>query len=121
MSNDREDSLEARRRQLGAELANRQATAAENDAKEAKADASRKGFAEAMKLSSEFISAIIVGAILGYLFDRFLSTSPWGLIVFLLIGFCAGVLNVLRAAGKVASPHPADRRAELNNRNGDGR
>jgi ATP synthase protein I len=47
--------------------------------------------------------------ILGYLFDLFLSTSPWGLIVFLLLGFCAGVLNVLRAAGKVASPHPADR------------
>jgi ATP synthase protein I len=31
--------------------------------------------------------------------DRFLSTSPWGLIVFLLLGFAAGVLNVMRTAG----------------------
>jgi ATP synthase protein I len=29
-------------------------------------------------------------------------TSPWGLIVFLLLGFCAGVLNVLRSTGAVA-------------------
>jgi ATP synthase protein I len=29
-------------------------------------------------------------------------TSPWGLIIFLLLGFGAGVLNVLRSAGMVA-------------------
>ena len=32
-------------------------------------------------------------------FDRLLSTSPWGLIVFLLLGFTAGVINVMRTAG----------------------
>ncbi len=31
------------------------------------------------------------------------------MIVLLLLGFCAGVLNVLRSAGMVAAPHPADR------------
>ena len=31
-------------------------------------------------------------------------TSPWGLIIFLLLGFVAGVLNVLRSAGLVAEP-----------------
>jgi ATP synthase protein I len=36
------------------------------------------------------------------LIDRWLKTSPWGLIVFLLLGFAAGVLNVVRAAGVVA-------------------
>jgi ATP synthase protein I len=30
-----------------------------------------------------------------------LGTSPWGMIVFLLLGFAAGVLNVMRAAGVV--------------------
>jgi ATP synthase protein I len=61
-----------------------------------------KGFALAVKLSSEFIAGVIVGALLGYLFDRFAGTSPWGMIVFLLLGFCAGVLNVLRSTGAVA-------------------
>ena len=42
-----------------------------------------------------------VGAAIGWLLDRWLGISPWGLIVFLLLGFAAGVLNVMRAAGVV--------------------
>jgi ATP synthase protein I len=108
MADDREESLEKRRAKLGSELRAKRIEAGEDDAKEASAEASRKGYAEAMKLSSEFISAIVVGALLGYLFDRFVGTAPWGLIVLLLLGFCAGVLNVLRSAGKVAKPQPGN-------------
>jgi ATP synthase protein I len=43
----------------------------------------------------------LVGAGLGWLIDRLLGISPWGLIVFLLLGFAAGVLNVMRSAGVV--------------------
>lgn len=60
------------------------------------------GFGQALKLSSEFIAGIVVGAGLGWLIDRIAGTSPWGLIIFLLLGFAAGVLNVLRSAGLVA-------------------
>ncbi|MCA8898652.1 MAG: AtpZ/AtpI family protein [Brucellaceae bacterium] len=60
------------------------------------------GFGNALRLSSEFIAAIVVGAGLGWFIDRLAGTSPLGLIVFLLLGFCAGVLNVLRTAGLVA-------------------
>ena len=42
---------------------------------------------------------VIVGALIGWLLDRWLGISPWGMIVFLLLGFAAGVLNVMRAAG----------------------
>lgn len=65
---------------------------------------SRTGYALAVKVSSEFIAGIAVGAILGFGIDRFFETSPFGLIVFLMLGFAAGVLNVLRALGKVAKP-----------------
>jgi ATP synthase protein I len=104
MADDREESLEKRRAQLGAELATKRVEAGKDEADEARAEVSRQGYAQAMKLSSEFISAIVVGAVLGYLFDRFVGTAPWGLIVLLLLGFGAGVLNVMRAAGKVAKP-----------------
>jgi len=53
-----------------------------------------------MRLSSEFVAGIVVGAGLGWLLDRWLGTSPWGLILFLMVGFAAGVLNVLRASGE---------------------
>ncbi|WP_375411870.1 AtpZ/AtpI family protein [uncultured Bradyrhizobium sp.] len=63
----------------------------------ARASAMARGF----RLSSELIAGVIVGGLIGWGFDRLLSTSPWGLIVFVLIGFAAGVLNVIRSAGAV--------------------
>ena len=56
-------------------------------------------FARGFRLSSEMVGGVLVGAGLGWLLDRWLGTSPWGLIVFLLLGFAAGILNVMRAAG----------------------
>ncbi|HEV7322378.1 MAG TPA: AtpZ/AtpI family protein [Ensifer sp.] len=96
-----EESLEARLKQLGDKIEAKRPIAP--DAAEARAAESRKGYAAAMKLSSEFIAGIVVGAFLGYLLDHFAGTGPWGMIIFLLLGFCAGVLNVLRSAGMVAT------------------
>jgi ATP synthase protein I len=61
----------------------------------ARASAMARGF----RLSSELIAGVVVGALIGWGFDRLLSTSPFGLIVFFLLGFAAGVLNVIRSAG----------------------
>lgn len=52
-----------------------------------------------LRLSSELVAGVVVGTILGWGLDRLLSTSPWGLIVFMLLGFVAGVINVMRSAG----------------------
>ena len=59
------------------------------------------GFARGFRLSSELVAGVAVGALIGWLIDRWLGISPWGLIVFLLLGFAAGILNVMRAAGVV--------------------
>jgi ATP synthase protein I len=45
------------------------------------------------------VAGVVVGAVIGWGFDRLLSTSPFGLIVFFLLGFVAGVVNLVRAAG----------------------
>ena len=58
-------------------------------------------FARGFRLSSELIAGVVVGAAIGWGFDRLLSTSPFGLIVFFLLGFTAGVVNVVRSAGVV--------------------
>jgi len=63
--------------------------------------------ARGFRLSSELIAGVVVGALLGWAFDRLLSTSPFGLIVFVLLGFTAGVLNVIRSAG--VAPDRSDR------------
>ena len=66
------------------------------------AHAKASAMAVGLRLSSELVAGVLVGALLGWGFDRLLSTSPWGLIVFLLVGFAAGVLNVMRSAGTMA-------------------
>jgi ATP synthase protein I len=61
----------------------------------ARASAMALGF----RLSSELIAGVAVGAAIGWGFDRLLSTSPFGFIVLTLLGFVAGVFNVVRSAG----------------------
>ena len=94
----RDEDLERRRRDLEASLATRRP-----DRPEGKDDAkAATGYGQALKLSSEFIAGVVVGVGLGWIIDRLAGTAPFGLIVGLLLGFGAGVLNVLRSAGMVA-------------------
>jgi ATP synthase protein I len=98
-----EAALSARLQRLGEGLARQRAGETSNDASENQA-ATASGYAKGFRLSSELVAGVIVGAGLGWLVDRWFGISPWGLIVFLLLGFAAGVLNVMRSAGVVASP-----------------
>lgn len=62
----------------------------------------RPGIAMAMRLGADFVAGVVVGAAIGWGIDRLFGTSPWGLAVFLLLGFAAGLVSVLRSAGLVA-------------------
>lgn len=94
-----EDDLDRRRKALDAELAARRPAENKDGAER---NGTLTGVGNALKLSSEFIAAVIVGVGLGWFIDRLAGTSPFGLIVFLLLGFVAGVVNVLRASGQMA-------------------
>jgi ATP synthase protein I len=67
----------------------------------ARASALARGF----RLSSELVAGVVVGAAIGWGIDYLFSTSPWGLIVFFLLGFAAGVINLMRVAGVVPDVH----------------
>jgi ATP synthase protein I len=96
------DDLDARRASLEKRLSEQNIKAEDEKPKSNGKDAA--GMAQAVKLSSEFIAGVVVGAGLGWGLDQIAGTSPFGLIVLLLLGFCAGVLNVLRTIGAVAPP-----------------
>lgn len=94
-----EADLSSRREKLNQLLEERRQSEIRAEAKASRS--STAGMAQAMKLSSEFIAGIVAGGMIGWLLDQWLGTMPLGLVVFILLGFGAGILNVLRSAGVV--------------------
>lgn len=94
-----EAALSARLKSLGSQLRQHDVGGAPETSSKASDD--RSALARGFRLSTELVGGVLVGAIIGWLLDRWLGISPWGMIVFLLIGFAAGVLNVMRSAGVV--------------------
>ncbi|MGH6684453.1 MAG: AtpZ/AtpI family protein [Pseudolabrys sp.] len=103
---DDEAALSARLQRLGQRLDNASRPSENVTGPRSTADAS--AFARGFRLSTELVAGVVVGALIGWLLDRWLGLSPWGLIVFLLLGFAAGVLNVMRAAGVAGERHLND-------------
>ncbi len=61
------------------------------------------GFGQAMRIGAELISGLVVGTLLGWLFDGWLDTKPIMMIVFIFLGGAAGLLNVFRTAQSMAN------------------
>jgi len=52
----------------------------------------------AFKMSTELISAVLVGTIIGFILDNWFDTKPWLILIFFFVGVIAGILNVVRSA-----------------------
>jgi len=52
----------------------------------------------AFRVGVELVSAVAVGFGIGWLIDDQFDTKPWFMLVFLLLGGAAGILNVFRMA-----------------------
>jgi ATP synthase protein I len=94
-----EAALSARLRRLGERLGHHDRPSDSEQSPGPAADPS--AIARGFRLSTELVAGVLIGAGIGWLLDRWLGISPWGMIVFLLLGFAAGVLNVMRVAGVV--------------------
>jgi ATP synthase protein I len=63
-----------------------------------------KDYSKGFRLATEFVAGVLVGGLLGYGLDMLLGTLPLFLIILLLLGFGAGILNMARAANRVPPP-----------------
>ena len=97
-----EAALSARFKRLGERLGHIHSDRPSESSLGPRPAADPSAIARGFRLSTELVAGVLAGAGLGWVLDYWLGISPWGMIVFLLLGFAAGVLNVVRAAGKVA-------------------
>ena len=55
----------------------------------------------AFKMSTELISAVAVGTIIGFILDNTFGTKPWLILIFFFVGVIAGIMNVIKSAKKM--------------------
>jgi ATP synthase protein I len=60
----------------------------------------------AYRVGLEFLSGILVGLLLGYTVDHIFGAPPWGLVVMVILGAAAGILNIFRMLGFGGFPFP---------------
>ncbi len=106
------DELKARLAKLTSDL-QAQREAGEKVERKAAGDLTDKGLGQAMSLGfrvlSEFVAAIIVGALVGWRLDLWFGTGPFLLILLLGLGVAAGFWNVYRIAMVPPGPRGGDK------------
>lgn len=53
----------------------------------------RKQTSQAYRMGTELVAGVLVGSVFGFGFDWLLGSKPWFMIIFLIIGFIAGIRN----------------------------
>ena len=61
----------------------------------------KSGIGIAFKMSTELVSAVAVGTIIGFILDNWFGTKPWLILIFFFVGVAAGIMNVVKTAKKM--------------------
>lgn len=61
-----------------------------------KAAGGDEGYRLGSRVLAELVGAMVGGALIGWVFDRFAGTSPWGLLVMLFLGIIVAFRNIIR-------------------------
>lgn len=71
-------------------------------------DATARGEAlgYALRLGVELVAGVAVGGFIGWALDRWLGSAPFLMVVFLVLGAAAGMMNVFRAARAMQAKAP---------------
>lgn len=109
ISPDDREAIRRRSEEIGRKLAsvNSRPVAGERP----KRESSQADFGAAFKFASELVVGVIVGGGLGWALDRQFGTKPWLMVVLVILGFAAGLLNVVRAAQQAQAKNEAQQRA----------
>lgn len=59
-----------------------------------------KGYGQGSRVLTELIAGPAGGALLGWLVDRLLGTSPWALLALMVLGIAVAFRNIIRISGE---------------------
>jgi ATP synthase protein I len=75
-------------------------------------DAQGRGQAmgQALRLGTELVAGVLVGGFIGWALDKLFGSAPLMLVVFLILGAAAGILNVVRTAQRMQAEAPSGKK-----------
>jgi ATP synthase protein I len=78
-----------------------------------KADTRQRGQAmgQGLRIAVELVVGVGFGAVVGWWLDGFFNTQPWLMIVMVLLGFTAGMMNIIRIAQRLQREAEAAQRS----------
>lgn len=65
-----------------------------------------RAMGQALRLATELVAGVVVGGFIGWALDGLFGTKPFLMLVFLLLGAAAGILNVIRTAKQMQAEAP---------------
>ena len=71
------------------------------DPQDQAAQSSGSGFGIAMRMGSEFVVAVLIGGAIGWYLEAWMGSTPFMLFIYILFGFAAGTLNIIRAGKRL--------------------
>ena len=69
--------------------------------KSSKNEESSSNMGTAFKMSTELVSAVVVGTIIGFILDNWFGTKPWLILIFFFVGVITGIMNVIKSAKRM--------------------
>ncbi|MBL4603001.1 MAG: AtpZ/AtpI family protein [Emcibacteraceae bacterium] len=79
-----------------------------NEPKQARGINEATTYGIATRLVAELVAGLLVGVFAGWYLDRLFDTKPWLMIIFIILGASAGIINVMRAAKQLVPKEPHD-------------
>ncbi len=90
------ESIRQRLDTLGEQLAEAKSRRATPPPPEPEARGAALG--KALRLATELVAGVAVGGFIGWALDRLFGSAPFLMVVFLILGAAAGIMNVVRSA-----------------------
>lgn len=70
-----------------------------------------RAMGQGMRIAVDLVAGVAFGGFVGYWLDRYLNSAPWLMVIMLILGFTAGMMNVIRTAKRMQAEAEASQRA----------
>jgi len=70
-----------------------------------------RAMGQGLRIAVDLVVGVAFGGFVGWWLDRYFGTAPWLMVLLLILGFTAGMMNVIRTAQRMQAEAEASQRA----------